>query len=92
MTKLESAVVGYISGAIVGGLVLIFIVGWILVKEGEMTPPEFVTELYTTINTQFHQPHPTWFEVAFLLGFLSGISGGGSAAHSANNRRKNTTS
>lgn len=88
MSKLESAIVGYIAGAIVGGLVLLFLIGWYLVQEEGMTAPDFYTEIHTTVSTQFHQPHPTWFEVAFLLGFLSGISGSGSAAHSANSRRK----
>lgn len=30
---LESVVIGYLSGAVVGSLLLVFVVGWILVKK-----------------------------------------------------------
>lgn len=88
MTKLESAIIGYMAGAIVGGLSLLFLIAYILWKNGDFVPPEWYSELYHSIETQYHQPHPTLFEVAFIFGLLSGLGGGGTAVNSANNRRK----
>lgn len=88
MSELESAVVGYIAGAIVGGLFVIFLIGYILWKDGSFTPPDWYTDLATSIEKQYHQPNQTLFEIAFIFGFMSGVGGSGTAANSANNQRK----
>lgn len=88
MSELESAIVGYITGAIVGGLFFIFLIGYILWEDGSFTPPDWYMDLHSSIKTEYHQPNQTLFEIAFIFGFMSGLGGGGTAANSANNQRK----
>lgn len=82
----ESFVVGYLSGVLVGSLILVFVVGWILIENDVVGVPEWYSGLVEWAK-EFRTANPTAFEIAFVLGFLSGIGGSGSAANSQ--RKKN---
>lgn len=81
MNKVETAVIGYVAGAIVGGLILLLFLGWVFVSTTEAEAPDFYVNIKSWLM-EYHATHSTIFEVAFVLGFLSGIGGSGSAANS----------
>lgn len=57
-------------------------------KNDSMGLPDWYVDLVDWVQ-EFRMSNPTAFEIAFVFGFISGISGSGSAANSRRNKNNN---
>lgn len=84
---LETIIVAYICGTIVGSFSLIFLIGYILVSNGDYTLPDWYVNVHESIEQTYYLPEQSLFTIFFFFGIMSGLGGTGSAVNTANNRR-----
>lgn len=72
MNTIESGIVGYIAGLVVGSLILIMIIGYVLVTEGNLETPTVVLDMQRTV-LEYKEANNDVFTICFILGILSGI-------------------
>lgn len=83
--KLESALIGYVLGLIVGSVFFILILYYLIMKGSESTyaPTNIVeSQLFQDNIIKYYESNQNIFIVAFLFGFFSGLGGSGKAVNS----------
>lgn len=78
MSEIESAIVGYLSGLLVGSLIVLVMVGFIYLEATNQDVPDFVSDI-ENFALEYKQGNDSVFMLAFALGFLSGIGGSSKA-------------
>lgn len=73
MDNIEIAIVGYISGALIGGFIILVALtyAYLHVNEKSIHDVEFISNIYELLLT-YYETSATVFSVSFLIGFLSG--------------------
>lgn len=76
MSKIESAVAGYLSGFFAGSLMIVLVIGWIGIQvSDDIEIPEFVNSLIDTIKQDYMNPNQSVFVATFIFGLLTALAG-----------------
>lgn len=75
MSQLESAVIGWLSGFVIGSFLVFVIIGFLLLRSEKIDRPEELQSVIDTVRKDYYNPEQQIFLTAFAIGFIMGVGG-----------------